>query len=146
MATIFSLLCSACGLSHREAATLLGVSLDTAKKWSSGGRNPPERVLLELAGLAERIDAAADGALETIDAKVELIATDPDVIELGLAADDAEAQSLGWPCVGAHRAVLAMVVSRGMAEGYTFQIVPRGSTAVTAGVADEHDRVLRKKH
>jgi len=40
--TVFSLLLNLCGLKQREAADILGVSLDTVKSWSTGkqGRAP----------------------------------------------------------------------------------------------------------
>jgi len=60
-------------------------------------------------------------------------------IDSAHAADDVEAQSIGWPCVGEHRAVMALIVARGMAAGYRFRIVPRGSTPAAA---DAHDRAL----
>ena len=72
-------------------------------------------------------------------ARADAQGDDPlDVVELGLASDDHEARDLGWPCVGAHRAVLARIVARGMADGHRFAVVPRGATTGTAGAADLH--------
>ena len=140
MTTIFALLAQVCGLSQREAAAFLNVRLDTVKSWSAG-RNPAAADALDaLAELAGKIDAAADEAVGGLGATAVTLDGDPEIIELGRAADDAEARSLGWPCVGAHRAVLALTVARGMAEGRTFAVVPRGSTAATAAAADIHDR------
>ena len=117
--TTFRLLSQVCGLSHREVADFLSVRLDTVKSWSSGRNPAPPGVLNELAALAEQIDAAADEAVAEIFKELDGV---PESIELELAADDAEAQSLGWPCVGAHRAVLALTVARGMAEGHSFTV------------------------
>ena len=50
-------------------------------------------------------------------------------IELGLASDDAEAKSIGWPCVGAQAAALG--VGAALIDN-PVTIVPRGSTAALA--------------
>ena len=138
MTTLFALLCHVCGLSHREAADWLDVRPDTVKSWSAGRRVAPDGVVEALADLAERIDEAADQVVNHLDS------LDPDAeardIEIGLAADDHEARDLGWPCVGAHRAVIGLTIARGMVAGRTFQVVPRGSTAATAAAIDIHDR------
>lgn len=123
MTTIYALLAGACGLSQREAADTLGVSIVTVKAWSRGHRRPRPGVLAELADLAERIETAAAETLaqiETLAARGGL----PDEIELGLARDDAKAQSLGWPCVGAQEACLGRVIARGLRRGWKFRIVP----------------------
>lgn len=58
-------------------------------------------------------------------------------VDLGIAADGHEAQSLGWPCVGAQRASLALLVAAFPLE-VEVRIVPRGSTPATAAAADAH--------
>ena len=136
--TVFTLLVQICGLSLGEAATFLGVRLDTVKSWSAGRNPTPGGALGELAALAERIEDAADAALDEI-ARLAAEHGAPETIELGIAVDDHEAQSLGWPCVGAHRAVLARVVAAGTADGQRFAVVPRGSTPVTAAAADARE-------
>ncbi len=142
MTTVFSLLSQVCGLSHREVAGFLGTRIDTVKSWSSGRNRAPVRVLDDLAGLAARIDKAADEALAEIEVLTEIAVretgAEPADIELGIATDDHEAQTLGWPCVGAHRAVLALVVARGMGEARRFKVVPRGTTVATAAAAEAH--------
>lgn len=55
-----------CGLSQREAAEFLGVSLDTVKSWCAGRANPPLGVWTMLASLFEQIQNAADGAADTM--------------------------------------------------------------------------------
>lgn len=77
-------------------------------------------VLDELRGLYARIERAAAEAIAAIQQ-----APDGAEIEIGLASDDPEAQSLGWPCVGAQAAVLGLVVA---ALDRPVRIVPRGST------------------
>lgn len=127
-----------CGLSHREAARFLQVRLDTVKSWSIGRNACSARVLAELVVLAARIDTAALEALTQIEA-MSALHGGPDEIDLGIASDDVKAQSIGWPCVGAQRASLGLIVARGIAKGYRFRVSPRGSTSVTAAAADAHD-------
>lgn len=137
MKSLYALLRERCGLSIREAAEFHSVPVNTVTKWSSGDRNPPPGVIAELRELYERIEAAAD---ELIQAAEE---AGPEVeIEIGLASDDYEAQSIGWPCVGAHAAAI------GLAAIYVDNpviVVPRGSTVITAAAADTHDNMLRRR-
>ena len=139
MSTLFSLLVQVCGLSHREAAEMLKVRHDTVKSWSSGRNRTPDTVLEELVTLAARIEKAAAEALVQIETAAAQHGV-PAEIELGVASDDAEAQSIGWPCIGAQAACLALVVARGMKLGYRFRVTPRGSTVATAAAADAHER------
>lgn len=131
--TPFALLCGVCGLSHREAANMLNVRIDTVKSWSAGRNRTPDGVLATLRDLAHRIDRAAAEALALIAEQ------QPPEVELGYAVDDAEAQSLGWPCVGAQAAALGRIVA-GVPEGVKVILVPRGSTIGTAAAADAHRR------
>lgn len=125
MSTIFALLCRVCGLSHREAAAFLDVRLDTVKSWSSGRNSAPDRVLDDLAELAAKIDRAADEAVDLIAQKSEKHGP-PDTIDLQLSQTDEDAQERGWPCVGAHHAVLGLTIARGMAEGFCFSVTQGG--------------------
>jgi hypothetical protein len=129
--TLYALLLDRCGLSHREAAALSGVRLDTIKSWSSGRNRAPAGVLAELRTLYAQIERAAVEALGEIERHPEA-----EMIEIGLAADDHEAQALGWPCVGAQEAMLGLVVARCRRP---VRIVPRGSTVATAAATDAHD-------
>jgi len=107
MTSAYDLLRQRCGLSQQEAADLHKVRLDTVKSWCSDRRHAPDGVIDELRGLYEKINADAVRMVEAISK------TDPDlVIEVGLAADDAEAQSKGWPCVGAQAAAIGLVIAR----------------------------------
>src|SRR5690348_9736691 len=101
--TAFALLLHLCGLSQREAAVFLDARADTIKSWASGRRSPPEAVLTDLVDLHGKIETAADEALTQLDSLTAAHGA-PEEVELGLASDDAEAQSIGWPCVGAHGA------------------------------------------
>ena len=123
---------------------MLRVRLDTIKCWTTGRRQAPQEVLAELAILAGRIDAAATKTVAQIDTMAAHHGA-PDEIDLGLAGDDAEAQSIGWPCIGAQCASLGLIVSRGMSRGYRFRVSPRGSTIATAAATDAHERAFDDK-
>lgn len=129
--TAFALLIARCGFSHREAADFLSVRLDTVKSWSAGRNRAPAGAIADLRALHAKIERAASEALAVIAEQK------PEEIELGIVADDHEAQGLGWPCVGAHAAVLGLVVAR---AGIPVRIVPRGSTPATAAAAEAHGR------
>ena len=129
--TAFALLLDRCGLSHREAADLCAVRLDTVRSWSSGRNPAPPGIYAELRRLyAQQQHAASDALVALAQAPAEA------AIELGIAADDHEAQSIGWPCVGAQAAMLGMVVAR---ASRPIRIVPRGSTSATAAAIQAHE-------
>jgi hypothetical protein len=138
MTTMFKLVCDSCGLSLREAPQFLGAKLDTAKSWSSGRNPAPETVIDELIELAVRIDVAArEGLLRIKESRAGQGL--PEKIEIGIAADDAEAQSLGWPCAGTHHAVIRNLIELAPDDiKHRLVIVPRGSTPATAAAADAH--------
>ncbi|MDA8230132.1 MAG: hypothetical protein M0006_02215 [Magnetospirillum sp.] len=138
--TPYALLVHLCGLSLREAADFHGVRLDTVKSWSAGRHPVPAGAIVELRGLVRAIDRAAAETLALVAEQRERGDADkpgsePPVVYLGLASDDAEAQSLGWPCAGARAAVLARVVA-GLPGDTAVRIVPRGSFAATAAALD----------
>lgn len=131
---VYNLLRLRCGLSQPEAAALHGVRLDTVKSWCAGRNAAPAGVLAELRGLHERISRAAIEALAII------AQAPPDAaIELGYAADDAEAQSLGWPCVGAQAAMLGEMLAL-LSPDRAVRLIPRGASLATAAAADAHGR------
>lgn len=134
--TPFALLIDRCGLSHREAAAFLDVSEASIASMAAGRRSTPQGIVEELRALYALIRRGADQAIAFIEGWED----PPEEIELGLAADDHEAQSpeIGLPCVGAHAAMLGMVAA-GL-KGRRVTIVPRGSTPATAGAADAHER------
>lgn len=136
MITAFSLLCQRCGLSNREAAAFVNVRIDTAKSWASGRNRTPDGVIAALRGLAARQENAASQALAQIN-EATTAHGQPDVVEIGWCADDYEAQLLGFPCVGAHAAVLGIILAR---HNGPVLLVPRGSTPGTAAAADAHRR------
>lgn len=143
MATTFSLLLRASGLSQREAAVFLGVSPSSVDKWSRGVKTAPEGAEADLAALVAEIDLAAhDTATAALD-RLAQFDTPPDAVRLGLASDDEEARQLGLPTVSAHAALLGRVAAALIYEGHTVDIVPRGSESATAAAADIHDAARR---
>lgn len=100
--TLFKLFLQSTGLSTREAARFLNVSLDTVKSWSSGRNNCPDGVLDEM---SELIDLQNQMAAEIIEKKSGV-----DKIEIGYCTDDHEAQVLDLPTKSAHDAIIRRVV------------------------------------
>ena len=127
----FAILMNLAGLSQREAAAFLKVSPSSVDKMARGVRNAPDGVIDDLRDLIDKQETAADEALALIDEQ------DADEIELGYPTDDHEAQSLGWPCVGAWKAMAARVIA-----GCDIQVrlVPRGSTPSTAAAIDRREQ------
>ena len=129
--TPYRLILSLAGLSQADAATLHQVRLDTVKSWCAGRNRAPAGVIAELRTLYAQQTAAAAEALQMFTEHPEA-----GQIELGYAVDDAEAQSMGWPCASAQWASLGMI-----AAGTDRQItmVPRGTTVATAAAADARE-------
>ncbi|HTO42065.1 MAG TPA: hypothetical protein VL026_13915 [Rhizomicrobium sp.] len=118
---IFSEILRGLGLSQAEATDFLRVRPDTLESWSAGqSENPPPGVMAALHGLADRQDEAACEAREAWEESGA-----PSELKIGLATDDFEAQQLGWPCVGAHRAVIRRLWEMLPSE-VTLIVVPRG--------------------
>lgn len=141
MLTLYAALMRTCGLSQREAADFHGVRLDTVKSWCGGRNRAPDGAIAELKNLFARIAKAADEFIAGAEKMSDQYGADVE-IEAGIASDDAEARSLGWPCVG------AQIASIGLAAAYIqnpIKLVPRGSTAATALAADVHDAALKQK-
>ena len=131
----YSILISYAGLSHREASEFNKVRLDTVKSWSSGRNRAPEGAIDELIDLVNLQDQMANSALLRIHALAAENGA-PEFIELGYPADDYEAQTLGWPCVGAWRAMAARVIAK---STHPVQLVPRGSTPATAAAIEARE-------
>ncbi|MGI8526748.1 MAG: hypothetical protein ACR2K5_11345 [Pseudolabrys sp.] len=122
MTTTYALLLARCGLSQSEAAAFHDVRPDTVKSWSAGRNQAPPGVIAELRVLYAQIEKAADAAIAEISALMKEQKSDE--IEMGLARNDAEAQQLGMPCVGAHRAMIGMVAAT---VPIKIAVVPRGA-------------------
>ena len=133
MTTVYALLLDRCGLSHREAAELHGVRLDTVKSWAAGRNQAPAGVVAQMRALYANLVQAAAHQVAFIAGPLTVNTVE---IELGLARRDDEARTLGLPCIGAHKALLGMV-----AAGVSLPcvVVPRGSTPATAGAVAAHD-------
>lgn len=130
--TPLKLMIDRCGLSQREAADFLGVRRDTVAAWCSGKYPPRGAVLEQLRELYRKIErAAGESAIMVNAAPAEA------EIELGFAANDHEARTLGWPCVGAQAAMLGLVLAR---TSRAVRLVPRGSTVATAAAIEAHGR------
>ncbi len=132
--TPFALLLRLCGLSQREAALFLNVSGSAVDKMSRGVRKVPPGIMSDLRNLHQTQRRAADDHIRTIGEG------GGNMIKLGLASDDHEAQSLGWPCVGAQAGAYALVIA---ATQIPVEIVPRGSTLATALAADQLEGGLK---
>lgn len=128
--SLYKLLRERCGLSLREAAAFHDVPIDTVTAWSSGRRRAPDGVIHELRELYDKIETAAYEA-------VEAIGDDTADVELGLASDDDEARSLGWPCVGTQGASLGLTAAL---IDNPVTIVARGATVASAAAADVHGK------
>ncbi len=131
MSSVFKLISQDCGLTMTEAASFLDVRPDTAKSWWMGRRICPDTVIDELLALSVRQDVAAQESAIVIQNAAEQRGA-PEDIELGIASDDHEAQSLGWPGAGAHAAVLRKTVKLLPPDlAVLVRIVPRGQPAGT---------------
>lgn len=108
---------------------MLGVGLSSVKQWDSN-RIAPDGVLTELRGLHAVIRRASEEAFQAMSS-----APIGAEIEIGYPADDHEAQSLGFPCVGAWRAMCAGAIAR---LPHRVVLVPRGSTPATAAAMRGH--------
>ncbi|HVJ42293.1 MAG TPA: hypothetical protein VM639_12385 [Dongiaceae bacterium] len=121
--TVFALLCERCGLSTDEAARYLETDHATIADWSSGAQACSDNVIAQLRLLYRQISATAEQAMRHF-VNFSQGQGSPAEVEISLAADDAAAQRLGLPCIGAHRAVLGMVVAR--AHGTHFVLAREG--------------------
>lgn len=131
--TPFALLIQLAGLSQREAATFLNLSPSSVDKMARGARSTPPGVIDELRRLIGKQEEVAERALDLFEDQ------GAGRIELGFPSDSHEAQSLGWPCVGAWAAMAARVVA---ATDAGVALVPRGSTPASAAAIDAHEANL----
>lgn len=130
--TPFSVMIELCGLSLAEAAAFLDVRKDTAASWSNGRRSAGPDIINKLRELHDRIVDAAERSIDAIEA-----APANAEIEIGYPADNTEAKLLGFPCVGAWRAMMGRVIAD---IDRPISLVPRGSTPGTAAAADAAGR------
>ena len=135
MTTLYNILLVTTGLSQREASVFHGVRPDTVKSWSAGRNPAPDGAIDELADLITKMASAVDAALDAAEAQEQTA----EAIELGLASDDHEAQSLGWPTASVHRVVIGRIAAELHYSGRKVSVVPRGSTIATAAASDIHE-------
>jgi len=137
--TPFSMLLHAGGFPPREAARILEVREDTVRQWIKGRREPPIDALIAMATYVAHQVSVADEVIE------QVVQDTQDSVELGIATDDAEAQSLGWPSALAQHRVIGRITAELIIEGIEVTVVPRGSTAISASAADAHDKYLTRR-
>lgn len=95
-----------CGLSRAEAAAYVAAEDRTVGRWLNGSfRMPPEKWQI-LVDLCERQDRAAQEALALSREKL----SEPGPISVEMARTQDEAERFGWPCVGAHIAVIRRMI------------------------------------
>mgnify|MGYP000267583802 CR=1 FL=1 len=136
MTWTYCALYAAAGLTVPAAAHLHNVSDHTVRAWLDGVEIPPQAAIDAVADLLRRIDHTVDETLHLVADQ----APDPSggTVQLGVAVDDAEARTLGWPGAGVHRTVIGQAAAALMHDGYSVDIVPRGSTPESAAAADQH--------
>lgn len=140
MTTSFDLLRRACGLSQQEAADFIGAHVSKIKKWCAGRATPSDPAIYDtLADLEAAIETAAAQAIVAVESELKGRAA-PENIEIGYCVDAVEVRTLGFPCVGAHDAMLGRVIARLTARGLTVKVGPRGATPGTAAAADARER------
>lgn len=93
------------GLSNAEAARLLGVTDRTVSRWLAGDVEPTPSHVAKLAGLIKRQDTAVSLALATYCRRLAEHGS-ANGEDLWLPKSDADSVARGWPCKGAHVAVL----------------------------------------
>lgn len=123
MITNFALVCQATGLTNREISEYLDVRVDTLKDWKNGRRKVPQGVLAEVSDCVEAIHEAAEEMLLGLARKADQEGG-LGRIALGLAQNDEEAQSIGFPSMAIHRAVVSHILARSMAVGWQVDVLP----------------------
>lgn len=106
--TPYSLLLSLTGLSHKSAAVLHGVRLDTVKSWASGRRNAPPDALDQLRDLHDKISTVADNLIEYVQ---DMDLPDDMPLEIAVCMTDAEARERGLPFAACHHQAIAQALT-----------------------------------
>lgn len=129
--TAFALLCERCGLSLTEAARYLEADDETVQSWSTGELDCPDQVVAQLRLLYRQISVTAEKAMRRFAGYTQSEGS-PAEVEVSLVTDDATAQRLGLPCIGAHRAALGMVIARAHGTRFVLATDGAGSTMRSA--------------
>ena len=94
------LMLARCGMSQTDAADYVGKDARVVRRWISGEYDIPARQ-----------DRAAAEALDLIGQQRHQLG-ETRTMTLPMARTDEDAERLGWPCVGAHVAVIRRIVER----------------------------------
>ena len=110
-ATSFKLLMRLCGLSQKETAEFLGVSVESIKAWSGhgsrGSRTKPG-ARKRLVELYRRLETRGKKAAKRINRKS--VTEGRTVFDIMVAETDDEARAHGFPCVGACATAAAIAI------------------------------------
>ena len=109
MTNTASLLIARCGLSQKEAAAFLSVSIDTVKSWMAGRNRCPDGVIDDLSDLYIRIDEAAQAIMRNVAEMAERDVEEDDRVVSTMT--DAEARERGWPCAAPANAAVGIAVA-----------------------------------
>src|SRR5205809_321438 len=103
MKTGFAILLERCGLGRGEAADFLLASPDDVDAWAAGAALAPSAVVA-LRGLYRTIVHAGRELGEAL--RISLEQQSGRHVAIGIAQNDGEARTHGFPCVGAHAAAV----------------------------------------
>jgi hypothetical protein len=132
MVNRFNTLLAASGLTQSEAADWFDTNKAQIVDWARGKSRVPDRVVNQIADLAERILGRADTLADQIQKLVNEHGL-PKEIEIAISTDDHEAALNGLPTVSTERVCIGWALAQLAAETRArVKIVPRGSTVATA--------------
>lgn len=122
MPTLFSLLCTATGLTPREVARLLDVHVDTVCAWNSGKKQAPEECCEFMSTIADAIAHLSDSAVDALEESVELNRSYTH--KIGIATNDEEAAEYGYFTAAVQKSVTSRIIAQAFARGIPFELVP----------------------
>ena len=105
------LMLARCGMSQTDAADYVGKDARVVRRWISGEYDIPAEHWQRREDLCARQDRAAAEALDLIGQQRHQLG-ETRTMTLPMARTDEDAERLGWPCVGAHVAVIRRIVER----------------------------------
>ncbi len=136
----YSCILASTGMNVADAAAFHEVSEDLIIEWIGGSEDPPDEAMDDISQLVCRMAESVAEVLDHVLDKAGEHGGYPDVLELGLASDNVEAQTLGWPNANSHRTVIGLTAAQMVALGIKVSVVPRGSTVTSAAAADAYDK------
>jgi hypothetical protein len=132
MTNVYNLLREACGISQTEAAEFVHETrLDSVKSWCSDRRTAPQGVINDLQKLARQIQNAGIAY-----ATLLKNTSKGDVYVIGVASDEQDARSCGFPSIGAQLRAIAVAISH-LPENSAIRMVERVRGAIPAPVLEE---------